>query len=131
MHDIIAAVRLCKLVIIITRSLFGQRRCENKKKEEMFVPEEGFTPSPHPFFLFSLAECQRGSRCGSFKCQHVNRIMEQDVVTGTSNGQKFDARNVRSDVYLFIKLSFPSLKEKMGASAIHKTRGYFVRRVKY
>lgn len=101
------------------------------KKEEMFVPEEGFTPSPHPFFLFSLAECHRGSRWGSFKCQHVNRIMEQDVVTGTSNGQNFDARNVRSDVYLFIKVLFPSLKKKMGAFVVHKTWGYFVRPVKY
>lgn len=124
-HDAIAAVGLCKLVIIITRSLFSQGRCESRKKEEMFGPEEGFTPSPHPFFLLSLAECQRGSRCGSFKCQHVNRIMEQDVVTGTSNGQNFDARNVRSDVYLFIKLLFPSLKKKMGASAIQK-KGVFL-----
>lgn len=57
--------------------------------------------------------------------------MEQDVVTGTSNGQKCDARNVRSDVYLFIKELFPSLKKKMGAFVIHKTWGYFVRRVKY
>lgn len=41
--------------------------------------------------------------------------MEQDVLTGTSNGQKFDVRNVRSDVYLFIKVLFPSLKEEDGS----------------
>lgn len=93
-------------------SVWGKAHLSAGGKEEMFVPEEGFTPSPHPFFLYSLAECHRGSRCGSFKCQHVNRIMEQDVVTGTSNSQKFAARNVRSDVYLFIKVLFPSLKKR-------------------
>lgn len=84
-------------------SVWGKAHLSAGGKEEMFVPEEGFTPSPHPSFLYSLAECHRGSRCGSFKCQHVNRIMEQDVLTGTSNGQKFDARNVRSDVTYSLK----------------------------
>lgn len=106
-------------------SVWGKARLSAGGKEEMFVPQEGFTPSPHPSFLYNLAECHRGSRCGSFKCQHVNRIMEQDVLTGTSNGQKFDARNVRSDVTYSLK------KKKMGAFVIHKAWGYFVRRVKY
>lgn len=60
--------------------------------------------------------------------------MEVDVARGAANSWECVARNVRSDVYLLMKVMFGSWKggkkKKMEASAIHKTWCYFVRPVK-